>query len=149
MRFLSNLGCKIIFLWSVNFWHQLDSHSLFKGSIGHVRVGMAYPQEVGFWNTFHISSAKQTSSVEKKFFFGQIIKTKSASFECIHCSFFFPFPRSFVGVIFELIGRKKTYLSALFHLGSFSKTGLESVKRRHEVGVYCTFFLSCLQWLII
>ena len=36
MRFLSNFGCKIIFMCSVNFWHQQDSNSLFKGSIGHV-----------------------------------------------------------------------------------------------------------------
>ena len=34
MRFLSNFGCKIIFMCSVNFWHQQDSNSLFKGSIG-------------------------------------------------------------------------------------------------------------------
>ena len=31
-----NFGCRIIFMCSVNFWHQQDSHSLFKGSIGHV-----------------------------------------------------------------------------------------------------------------
>ena len=36
MRFLSNFGCKIIFICSVMFWHQQDSSSLFKGSIGHV-----------------------------------------------------------------------------------------------------------------
>ena len=36
VRFLSNFGCKIIFMCSVNFWHQQDSNSLFKGSIGHV-----------------------------------------------------------------------------------------------------------------
>ena len=36
VRFLSNFGCKIIFVCSVNFWHQQDSNSLFKGSIGHV-----------------------------------------------------------------------------------------------------------------
>ena len=36
MRFLSNFGCKLIFMCSVNFWHQQDSNSLFKGSIGHV-----------------------------------------------------------------------------------------------------------------
>ena len=36
MRFLSNFGCKIIFMCSVNFWHQQDSNSLFKGSIGHM-----------------------------------------------------------------------------------------------------------------
>ena len=33
---LSNVGCKIIFIWSVNFWYEQDSNSLFKGSIGHV-----------------------------------------------------------------------------------------------------------------
>ena len=33
MRFLSNFGFKIIFMCSVNFWHQQDSNSLFKGSI--------------------------------------------------------------------------------------------------------------------
>ena len=36
MRFLSNFESKIIFTRSVNFWHQQDSNSLFKGSIGHV-----------------------------------------------------------------------------------------------------------------
>ena len=36
MRFLSNFECKIIFMRSVNFWHQQDSNSLFKGSIGHM-----------------------------------------------------------------------------------------------------------------
>ena len=36
MRFLSNFGSKIIFMCSVNFWHQQESNSLFKGSIGHV-----------------------------------------------------------------------------------------------------------------
>ena len=36
VRFLSNFRCKIIFTCSVNFWHQQDSNSLFKGSIGHV-----------------------------------------------------------------------------------------------------------------
>ena len=35
MRFLSNFGCKIIFMYSVNFCHQQDSNSLFKGSIGY------------------------------------------------------------------------------------------------------------------
>ena len=33
---LSNFGCKITFMCSVKFWHQQDSNSLFKGSIGHV-----------------------------------------------------------------------------------------------------------------
>ena len=36
MRYLSNFGCKTIFMRSVNFWHQQDSNSLFKGRIGHV-----------------------------------------------------------------------------------------------------------------
>ena len=36
MRFLSNFGCKIISMCSINFWHQQDSNSLFKGSIGQV-----------------------------------------------------------------------------------------------------------------
>ena len=31
MRFLSNFGCKIIFVCSNDFWHQQDSNSLFKG----------------------------------------------------------------------------------------------------------------------
>ena len=33
MPFFSNFGCKIIFICSVNFWHQQDINSLFKGSI--------------------------------------------------------------------------------------------------------------------
>ena len=36
MRFLANFSCEIIFMCSVNFLHQQDSSSLFKGSIGHV-----------------------------------------------------------------------------------------------------------------
>ena len=36
MRFLSNLGCKIIFMCSVDFWQPQDYNSLFKGSIGHM-----------------------------------------------------------------------------------------------------------------
>ena len=36
MSFLSNFGGKIIFMSSVNFWHQQNSNSLFKESIGHV-----------------------------------------------------------------------------------------------------------------
>ena len=36
MRFLSNFGSKITFMCSVNFWHQQEYNSLFKGSIGHV-----------------------------------------------------------------------------------------------------------------
>ena len=42
MRFLSNFGCKIIFMRSVNFWHRQDSNLLFKGSIGHVTSQVAY-----------------------------------------------------------------------------------------------------------
>ena len=34
MRFLSNFGCKITFICSVNFWHQQNYNSL--GSISHV-----------------------------------------------------------------------------------------------------------------
>ena len=36
MRLISNFWCKIIFMSSVIFWHQQDSKSLFKESIGHV-----------------------------------------------------------------------------------------------------------------
>ena len=39
VRLLSNFGCKIIFMCSVNFWqqqYQQDSNSSFKGSNGHV-----------------------------------------------------------------------------------------------------------------
>ena len=36
MRFLSNFGCKILFMCSVDLWHQQDSNLLFKGSIGRV-----------------------------------------------------------------------------------------------------------------
>ena len=36
MRFLSNFGCKTIFMCSVNFSYQQNSNSLFKESIGHV-----------------------------------------------------------------------------------------------------------------
>ena len=43
MRFLSNFGCKIIFVCSVNFWHQQDSNSLFKGSIDHVTSQCKWP----------------------------------------------------------------------------------------------------------
>ena len=35
MRFLSNFGRKIIFMCFDYFWHQQDSKSLFKESIGH------------------------------------------------------------------------------------------------------------------
>ena len=43
MRFLSNFGCKITFMPSVNFGHQHDSNSLFKGSIGHVTYQCKWP----------------------------------------------------------------------------------------------------------
>ena len=33
MRFLSNFGCKIMFMCFVKFWHQQDFNSLFKGSM--------------------------------------------------------------------------------------------------------------------
>ena len=36
MRFFSNFECKIIFICSVNSWHQQDTNSLFKGGIAHV-----------------------------------------------------------------------------------------------------------------
>jgi len=36
MRFLSNFGSKITFMCAVNFCHQQEYNSLFKGSIGHV-----------------------------------------------------------------------------------------------------------------
>ena len=36
MRFLSNFEGKIIFMCFANFWHQQDSNSLSKGTIGHV-----------------------------------------------------------------------------------------------------------------
>ena len=46
MRFLSNFGCEIIFMCSVNFWHQQDSNSLFKGSIGHVTTSSNLQEEI-------------------------------------------------------------------------------------------------------
>ena len=46
MRFLSNFGCKIIFMCSNNFWHQQDSNSLFKGSTGHVISQCKWPINV-------------------------------------------------------------------------------------------------------
>ena len=45
MCFPSNFGCKIIFMFSVNFWHRKDSNSLFKGSIGHVTYQCKWPIE--------------------------------------------------------------------------------------------------------
>ena len=36
MHFLSNFGCNIIFVCANNFWHQQDSNSLFKGTMGHM-----------------------------------------------------------------------------------------------------------------
>ena len=36
LRFLSNFGCKIISMCSINFSHRQDANSLFKGSIGQV-----------------------------------------------------------------------------------------------------------------
>ena len=53
MRFLSNFGCKTIFMCSVNFWHQQDSNSLFKGSIGHVISKCKWPIAVHYlWKTY-------------------------------------------------------------------------------------------------
>ena len=43
MRSISNFGCKIIFICSVDFWHQQDSNSLFRGSIGHVTSSCKWP----------------------------------------------------------------------------------------------------------
>ena len=43
IRFLSNFRRKIIFMCSINFWHQEDSNSLFKGSIGHVTSECKWP----------------------------------------------------------------------------------------------------------
>ena len=43
MPFLSNFGSKIIVMCSVNFWHQQDSNSLFKGSIRHVASWCKWP----------------------------------------------------------------------------------------------------------
>ena len=43
MRSISNFGCKIIFMCSVDFWHQQDSNSLFRGSIGHVTSSCKWP----------------------------------------------------------------------------------------------------------
>ena len=36
MCFLSDFGCKIIFMCSVEFWQKQDYNSLLKGSIGQV-----------------------------------------------------------------------------------------------------------------
>ena len=43
MRFLSSFGCEIIFMCSVNFWHQPDSNLLFKESMGHVTSQWKWP----------------------------------------------------------------------------------------------------------
>ena len=43
--FLSNFEYKIIFMCSVNFWHQQDYNSLFKLSIGHVTSSCKRPIE--------------------------------------------------------------------------------------------------------
>ena len=40
MRFLSNFGCKIVFMCSAIFWHQQDSSSLFKGSMPFLLFGL-------------------------------------------------------------------------------------------------------------
>ena len=55
MRFLSNFVCKIIFMCSVNFWHQQDSNSLFKGSIDHVTSKCNWPvARFSFLFTVHL-----------------------------------------------------------------------------------------------
>ena len=59
MRFLSNFGCKIIFMCSVHFWHQQDSNSLFKGSIGHATSQCKWPIGSG---TYSSSGLRDTSS---------------------------------------------------------------------------------------
>ena len=48
MRFLSNFGCKIIFICFDYFWHQQDSKSLFKESIGHVTSPCKWPNYMPF-----------------------------------------------------------------------------------------------------
>ena len=48
MHFPSNFGCKIIFMCSVNFWHQQVSNSSFKGSIGHVTSECNWPIALSF-----------------------------------------------------------------------------------------------------
>ena len=45
MRFLSNFGCKIIFMCCNNFCIQQDSNLLFKGTIGHVTSQCKWPIE--------------------------------------------------------------------------------------------------------
>ena len=52
MHFLSNFGCKIIFMRSVNSWHQQDSNSLFKGSIGDMGSQSKWP--IGHLKDFRI-----------------------------------------------------------------------------------------------
>ena len=42
-----NWGVKIIFLCSFKFWHQQDSISLFKGSIGHMTSQCKWPIVMG------------------------------------------------------------------------------------------------------
>ena len=49
MRFLSNFGRKIISMSSVNFWHQQDSNSLIKGSIGHVTSKCKWPIQIKYF----------------------------------------------------------------------------------------------------
>ena len=51
MRFLSNFACKIMFMCSINFWHQQDCNSLFKGSIGHVTSQCKWPINAKFLKT--------------------------------------------------------------------------------------------------
>ena len=68
MRFFSNFGCKLIFMCSVNFWHQQNSNSLFKGSIGHVTnrtqavsvVSLGVPTVSNQYILFHVNSPVKT-----------------------------------------------------------------------------------------
>ena len=48
MRFLSNFGCKIIFMCCNNFCIQQDSNLLFKGTIGHVTSLCNWPIAINF-----------------------------------------------------------------------------------------------------
>ena len=66
MRFPSNF-CKIIFMCSVNFWHQQDSNSLFKGSIGHMTSQCKWP--IGFltlWAIIGTSTLYTNQSIYPK-----------------------------------------------------------------------------------
>ena len=72
MRFLSNFGCKIIFMCSVNFWHQKDSNSSFKGSIGHLTSKCNWP----------IEAHRRTPLYGRLFNTGLITLVMTESFPC-------------------------------------------------------------------